>query len=282
MDTTPHIDLPYIAAAQAQKHVTHNEAIRALDAVVQLAVRDRNLAAPPTAPANGDRYIVAPSPSGEWSGHAGKIAAFQDGAWQFYQPNVGWLAWIVDEKRLLGWDGTTWGPVPVANPTPMVGINATADATNRLSLNAPAALFNHAGRGHQLKINKAAKSDTASLLFQSNFSGRAEMGLPGGDDVKLKVSADGGQWRDAYVVDAASGRVRFPQHVGFGLSDSAMPTHAIDIGGALRLRNPSTPSGPSAAGAQGEIRWDASYLYVCVASNRWGRVPLQLGPWSSS
>ncbi len=282
MDTTPNLKLPYIAAAQAQKHVTHNEAIRALDAVIQLAVLDRNLGAPPAAPKNGDRYIIATSASGDWSGHGGKIAAYQDGAWQLFAPKIGWVAWIVDEKRLLGWDGAAWGPVPVTNPTPMVGINATADSTNRLALNAPAALFNHAGKGHQLKINKAAKGDTASLLFQSNFSGRAEIGLPGGDDIKLKVSADGTRWHDAFAADAASGRVAFPQHVGFGLSDTASPTHAIDIDGAMRMRNPSTPAGPTAAGAQGEIRWDGNYLYVCVASDRWGRVPLQLGPWSAS
>ena len=282
MDMTPNLDLPYIAAAQAQKHVTHNEAIRALDAVVQLAVRDRHLGAPPSKPDNGDRYIVAASPSGEWSGHAGKIAAYQDGSWQFFMPNMGWIAWIVDEKRLLGWDGKAWRPVSRLNPTPMVGINATADTTNRLSLNAPAALFNHAGRGHQLKINKAAKGDTASLLFQSNFSGRAEFGLPGEDDVKLKVSADGAQWHDAFVAEASSGRVAFPQHVGFGLPGTAKPTHAIDTAGAIRIRNPSTPAGPSAVGTQGEIRWDAKYLYVCVASNKWGRAALQFGPWSSS
>ena len=42
-DTTPNLQLPYILAAQSQKHVTHNEAIRALDAIVQLAALDRGL-----------------------------------------------------------------------------------------------------------------------------------------------------------------------------------------------------------------------------------------------
>src|SRR5690606_5997668 len=51
MDATPNLDLPYIMGAQAQKHVTHNEAIRKLDALVQLAVLDRDLTAPPTSPA---------------------------------------------------------------------------------------------------------------------------------------------------------------------------------------------------------------------------------------
>jgi hypothetical protein len=58
-DATTHLLLPYILAAQAQKHVTHNEALRILDGLVQLSVLDRDLAAPPASPADGDRYIVA-------------------------------------------------------------------------------------------------------------------------------------------------------------------------------------------------------------------------------
>ena len=57
-DTTTKLLLPYILAAQAQKHVTHNEALRMLDGLVQLSVLDRNLTAPPASPADGDRYIV--------------------------------------------------------------------------------------------------------------------------------------------------------------------------------------------------------------------------------
>lgn len=89
MVDTPNLGLPYILAAQSQKHVTHNDAIRALDAVIHLTVLDRNLATPPASPAEGDRYLVDASPTGVWAGHAGKIAAFQDGAWIFYTPKEG-------------------------------------------------------------------------------------------------------------------------------------------------------------------------------------------------
>jgi len=36
-DATTNLALPYILAAQAQKHVTHNEALRLLDGIVQLS-----------------------------------------------------------------------------------------------------------------------------------------------------------------------------------------------------------------------------------------------------
>ncbi|WP_313530903.1 DUF2793 domain-containing protein, partial [Shinella sp.] len=53
MDATENLNLPYILPSQAQKHVTHNEAIKALDAVVQLAVTSRSVATPPPSPAAG-------------------------------------------------------------------------------------------------------------------------------------------------------------------------------------------------------------------------------------
>jgi hypothetical protein len=89
MDATANLSLPFIIAAQAQKHVTHNEALRALDALVQLMVLDKDLATPPGSPAEAARYIVAASPTGGWAGQAGRIAAFQDGAWAFYVPREG-------------------------------------------------------------------------------------------------------------------------------------------------------------------------------------------------
>jgi hypothetical protein len=79
MTDTPNLALPYILASQAQKHVTHNEAIRALDCLVQLSVESRVLTSPPASPADGSRYVVAAGASGDWTGQSGKIAAFQDG-----------------------------------------------------------------------------------------------------------------------------------------------------------------------------------------------------------
>lgn len=87
----------------------------------------------------------------------------------------------------------------------LVGVNATADTTNRLSVSSPATLFNHEGNGHQHKINKNAAADTASVLFQTNFSGRAEFGLTGDDDFHMKVSPDGSTFHDAIIIDKDTG-----------------------------------------------------------------------------
>ena len=66
MDKTPNLHLPYILSSQAQKHITHNDAIRALDALVHLSVLSNDLTVPPSSPLEGDRYIVHSNPSNEW------------------------------------------------------------------------------------------------------------------------------------------------------------------------------------------------------------------------
>ena len=350
MADTPNLVLPYLAANQSQKHVTVNEALRRLDALVQVTVQSMALASPPGSPVEGQRWILPAAPTGAWSGHAGQIAAWQDGAWAFYAPLDGWTAVDISTDTLLLYNAGTgiWtglitgvfsdavftlqddidptkqarfqiagftagatrvftlpdvsssvavlsgvaqtfqntttfsatsvtvgssaaastlgigtgattsgvtkavnlgtaglsgsitnvtigsavagalGTLTINSPTVTFGSTvsaiamaaanvsalylglggATADATNRLSINAPASLFNNAGAGHQVKVNKAAATDTGSFLFQTGFSGRAEFGLTGSDDFQIKVSGDGATWFNALQLERTSGRVR--------------------------------------------------------------------------
>ena len=76
MLSSPNLALQYIDVNEAQREVSHNSAIRALDALVQLAALDRDLASPPGSPSDGQRWIVAASPTGAWAGHAKHIAAW--------------------------------------------------------------------------------------------------------------------------------------------------------------------------------------------------------------
>lgn len=214
MDETVNLKLPYVMPSQAQKHVTHNEALRMLDTLVHLAVLSRRVAAPPGSPAPGDRYIVPGDAEGAWAAHAHAVAAWQDGTWAYHMPHAGWLALVLDEAAMLAFDGEDWAVATFQAAIPeRLGINATADAPNRLALVGAASLFNHEGAGHQIKINKAAPGDTAALLFQTGFSGRAEFGLAGDDDFHVKVSADGSAFTEAMVINRATGRASFPAGV---------------------------------------------------------------------
>ena len=228
MTQSQHLALPYIAAAQAQKHVTHNEALRILDALVMLAVDDRDLSSPPGAPVEGARYLVKPAGSGAFAGKDNQIAHFRDGAFAFYAPQPGWAAYVIDEGVVLVFDGSSWMPfiggAPQLQNVSRLGLAATADAVNPLSARLNNALFvakavADGGNGDlRYKLSKEAAANTLSFLFQNSFSGRAEIGLTGDDDFHFKVSGDGSTWLDGIVIAADTGKVSFP-HGAAGLRE---------------------------------------------------------------
>ncbi len=371
MSQSTNLALPYLGASQSQKHVTVNESLRSLDVLVQIAVKSAALSAPPGSPADGQRWIIGPAPSGLWAGRATQIAAWQDGAWFFYAPKDGWLGWneatltalvfsagswvsligallaagvadtaftLTDDadptKKAvfelsgistgttrtftlpnttselailagtqtfsgnktfsgtltasgtltvsaaaatigtaatsatygLGTGATTTGltktvnlgtggaagsntvvnigsavagaggttvvntpTVTFANTVTAVGMpqanltaqvlglgGATADSTNRLSINTPAVLLNNAGAGIEATVNKAATANDAAFAFKTGFSARALFGLLGTDDFSIKVSPDGSAFYEAIRIDRSTGRPTLPQGMILG------------------------------------------------------------------
>lgn len=217
MANTPNLGLPILSASQASKHVTMNQSLRKLDALVTpfVKIKDRDLATPPGSPADGDRYIVATSPTGAWSGNAGKIAYYDTNGWVFYTPLEGWLFYIDDEDTFLEYTGSTYvGHPQVQQNLSKVGVNTTADATNKLAVASSAILFTNVGNGIQVKVNKNASGDTGSFLFQTGFSGRAEIGCIGDDNFQFKVSPDGSTFYSALNLNTSHGRISFPSVVG--------------------------------------------------------------------
>lgn len=73
-----------------------------------LSVKDRNLSSPPGSPANGDTYIVGPSPTGAWAGKEGQVAVWTGSSWAFGVPRVGWVAYIEDEEVLSAYKNAGW------------------------------------------------------------------------------------------------------------------------------------------------------------------------------
>ena len=231
MPETVLLGLPLLVAEQAQKHVTHNEALRALDAIVQLSVKDRDLAAPPGSPAEGDRYIVAASPTGVWAAHAADIAVWQDGAWDFHDPREGWRCWVDDENVFLIFNGSAWvdwgAALGALQNLSLLGIGTTADATNPFSAKLNKALWTakaaaEGGDGDlRYTMNKEAASDVLSLLMQRGFSGRAEIGLIGDDDLLFKVSPDGSSFVEALRMDKTTGKLTHLGQLQFPATQNA-------------------------------------------------------------
>lgn len=214
---SPNLMLPYMAAAQAQKHLTHNQALEGLDLIVQLTLQSFSQTVPPLAPAEGQVWATGAGATGAWAGQDGQLAAWSNGGWQFFAPRAGWRAALGSEVRL--WSGAAWVQPELQN-LPGLGINTSHDATNRLAVASEATLLSHVGAGHQVKINKAAVGDTASLMFQTGWSGRAEIGTLGDDMFGVKVSADGAAWATALAVDAATNVTTIAQ---LGLTTALSP-----------------------------------------------------------
>lgn len=108
MTATPKLDLPLLAAAQAQaqKHVTHNEALMALDALVHRSLKSRTELTPPADSEEQSSYFVPDGAGGGFAGQEARIASYIDGQWLFRTPRAGWLAFVESESAALVWNGT--------------------------------------------------------------------------------------------------------------------------------------------------------------------------------
>ncbi|HTT97776.1 MAG TPA: DUF2793 domain-containing protein [Rhizomicrobium sp.] len=251
--TTPRSGMPLLAAAQAQKHVTHNEALLQLDALGCARILDRDLTAPPPSPSDGDTYLIKATATGDWTGQDGRIAFALDGGWRFYAPFAGLMAYVVDEAKPIVFDGMVWNDfvslLSLEN-LPMLGVNATADTTNKLAVKSSALLFDNTGSGVQAKLNKHASGDTASLLYQTNYSGRAEFGLTGDDNFHCKVSPDGSAWTDAMVIDRTSGALTLASGVKLPNGSASAPPLALNTSSGLFYDTANSAIGFAVAGAQ--------------------------------
>jgi len=228
MADTARLALPLIAGEQALKHVTHNEALVTLDALVQPVVEELGVVAPPGVPVEGETYGIGPSATGDWAGKDGQLAVWTNAGWRYASPAEGWLVWDKSTEALYVHDGADWvAMLAELQNLSLLGVNTTANATNKLAVRSNAALFTalEAGSGGtgdmRLTLNRETGSDTASFVFQSGFSGRAEIGLAGTDDFAFKVSPDGSVFHTGMTIDKDNGFITFNQMFG---SDPSFPT----------------------------------------------------------
>ena len=218
-DASARLALPYLAAGQMQKHVTLNEALTRLDSLVQLAVNSRTTVEQPFAPADGDQYLLPEDATGAaWTGRpAGALMRFEGGGWTMIPLTNGAVAVVLDDEELVARSDGEWVPLGqllgAIQQLERLGLGTTADADNPFAVKLNKALWTalESGEGGdgdlRLTLNKQGPGDVLSLLMQSGYGGRAELGLIGDDDLRLKVSADGATWREALSVDRTTGRM---------------------------------------------------------------------------
>lgn len=127
MTETARFSLPLLAMAQAQKEVTHNEALTLLDALVHAAIEDGPLAVPPADPEAGQCWLVDAGAGGDWTGRADQIAIWCDGGWRFVVPRTGMRIVRLSDGGWLRYMTGEWSsPGSISNPEGGVTIDAEA------------------------------------------------------------------------------------------------------------------------------------------------------------
>lgn len=211
MSETSQFGLPLIEAAQAQKHVTVNDALWRLDTLAQLRLLSIKQTVPPVSPADGSAYGVPPGAVNAWDGHIGEVAIFSNGGWLFVQPKTGWRAWIADQGAQAVYLGDLW----------LSGLVATTPGGAVTQLEAVE--FTHvigAGAVDHTNIEMAA----GMMVF--GISGRIVADIAG-------AGVTGWQLGDDSVADRFGQAL--PLTAGAGFSGmSAMPV-SFDVETALRL-----------------------------------------------
>jgi len=166
-------------------------------------------------------------------------------AWSYLTTFVGRVGELVVDttnNRLVVHDGVTPGGWPAAKLSEVltdppenlsaVGIGAAADTANPLTVHGTASLFDSAS-DMRVKINKADVDNTGGFLFQTGFSGRAEIGLIGDDKFHFKISADGTNWADALILQISGGTVLTSVSGLFELSSYTVATLPAGSAGAM-------------------------------------------------
>jgi Protein of unknown function (DUF2793) len=116
---TPRHALPELFVGQAQKEITHNEALARIDALLHPEIQDVLDAPPPalTSTDDGKCWIIAASAVGAWAGHENQIARWSGGSWRYLVPVNGISVWHgADSKRLFFIEGVWIEPAGIASP----------------------------------------------------------------------------------------------------------------------------------------------------------------------
>lgn len=106
--TSDRFGLPLLQAGQAQKELTHNEALALIDMLLHPRVESAMLTAPPSGAAVGQCWIVASTATAEWSGYDGHLVCLTSGGWRLVAPRAGMRVSTADDGLTRTHDGSAW------------------------------------------------------------------------------------------------------------------------------------------------------------------------------
>lgn len=127
MAVTPNFSMPLLVTAQAQKEVTHNEALILIDALLRGTIVDGPVDMVPANPMVGECWIVGDNPSGDWADAARHLAICTEGGWRFVTPAIKMKICRLLDGALLCFDGHQWR-LPPAIPDASGGDTVDVEA----------------------------------------------------------------------------------------------------------------------------------------------------------
>jgi hypothetical protein len=258
MSNTSNLVLPYLAVGQAQKHVTVNETLRKLDAIIQLSVVSATTAAQPASPADGAVYILPPGKTGaHWSACAnGALAYYRDGVWVEIPPREGWLAFVRDTGQFLFYSGSAWSLFPAAK---ILALSATDRLLGRVS--------SGAGEAEEIAFTDQAQQ----LCDDTSFAAmRTTMGAAGLADTNVFTATQ--TFASAHAASLAPQIIEEELTLSGASATSAIaiPNGSICFGVSERVTQAITGAASFKVGISGELNKFGDLLGLTLGSTNFG------------
>jgi uncharacterized protein DUF2793 len=213
--------------------------LRRLDAVHRLSVKDKDLNTPPGSPADGDRYIVGPSPTGAWAGQAGKVTAYNASTvaghspgWDFYTPKDNWLAYVVDEQMDYVYFSAAWEKAAIRerlktlerfypfSVVPTTQYNTYAGGEGTITLETPAVIL-------QQTVAALRSNKIIEVRVETKSSDEFVEGFDNSDGNQFPMSIGCQMWASAFtaanVDEACFAGIEWG---GYGVTTQPFPTLA--------------------------------------------------------
>lgn len=199
MENSLRLGLPFIQASQAQKHLPHNAAIQKLDQITHLSVISSDYSDPPSAPQEGEQYLVPPGNVDQWAGDSDQIAIYEGAGWLFVTPKAGWRVWDQGAEALKVFDGTSWQTISG-------GDIANYDFGQRdFYIQAADSLTTY-----YMSLAKSNVAQKLGFVLSSPDNTQAILELDDASNLRLVTRNKSGEYTDQLKIDIENGAMEFP------------------------------------------------------------------------
>ncbi|MCW7544922.1 DUF2793 domain-containing protein [Aurantimonas litoralis] len=212
--------------------------------------------APPGSPADGDRYIVLPTGTGDFAGHDNQIAMWAGDDWVFADPVAGLQVQYWDTRQIvLRFDGTSWAEdlatETAAGRVELATIEEARDGTSTTLAVTPAGVA--AGAAERF-TNRVILTTVGAVSFTPTFTGRHRIilyapGAGGGSAEGTGAGAGGGGGGCVEDYENFIAGTPVTGNIGAGGAGGAVPRGTGGAGGNTTFAGRTAIGGSGGTGA---------------------------------